>query len=66
MMDCARCHQPLIEIDRYGELLIGCIDCNCWMGKQSAFLIDLSVEDIQALRDGRPTRFVRRRDVAGN
>jgi hypothetical protein len=22
-MDCDRCHQPLIEIDRYGEQLVG-------------------------------------------
>jgi hypothetical protein len=27
---CPYCNQPLMEIDRYGEVLIGCIDCNHW------------------------------------
>jgi hypothetical protein len=26
MMDCDRCNGPLIEIDRYRERLVGCID----------------------------------------
>jgi hypothetical protein len=65
-MDCDRCQQPLIEIDRYGEQLIGCIECNCWRGEKSAFILDLSIEDIQALRDGRQTRSVRRRNLAGD
>jgi hypothetical protein len=30
MKDCPHCHRPLIEIDYYGEWLIGCIDCNRW------------------------------------
>ena len=50
-MDCDRCQQPLIKIVRYGEQLIGCIDCNCWSGTKSAFVMDLSIEEIQALRD---------------
>jgi hypothetical protein len=25
---CPHCHRPLIEIDHYGERLIGCIECN--------------------------------------
>jgi hypothetical protein len=31
---CPACHNPLIEIDRYGERLFGCIECNrCkWIG----------------------------------
>jgi hypothetical protein len=68
-MECARCHQPMIEIDHYGERLIGCIDCNCWQGRMSAFIVDLSVEDIQALREletnGRQARPIRR-DVGGD
>jgi hypothetical protein len=63
-MECERCQQPLIKVDRYGEQLIGCIDCNCWRGTGSAFVMDLSVEEIQALQDGRQTRSVRRRNVA--
>ncbi len=27
---CPDCHRPLIEIDHYGERLIGCIECNRW------------------------------------
>ena len=27
---CPRCNGPLIEIDRFGERLIGCIECNRW------------------------------------
>jgi hypothetical protein len=27
---CARCKRPLIEIDHYGERLVGCIECNGW------------------------------------
>jgi hypothetical protein len=26
-MLCERCEQPLIEIDHYGERLIGCVEC---------------------------------------
>ena len=40
----------LIEIDHYGERLNGCIECNCWRGDKSAFIVELSVEDFQALR----------------
>jgi hypothetical protein len=29
-MDCPLCHHPVIEIDHYGERLIGCIECNRW------------------------------------
>ena len=27
---CLRCNGPLIEIDRFGERLVGCIECNRW------------------------------------
>jgi hypothetical protein len=27
---CDRCESALIEIDRCGEMLVGCIDCNRW------------------------------------
>jgi hypothetical protein len=36
-MECERCHQPTIEIEHYGEKLVGCIECNCWWGGRSAF-----------------------------
>jgi hypothetical protein len=49
-MVCDRCEQPLIEIDRRGERLTGCLDCNCWQGRE-AFVVELSVEDFHALRE---------------
>ena len=49
-MLCDRCEQPLIDIDHYGERLTGCIECNCWRGDKSAFIVELSLEDFQALR----------------
>jgi hypothetical protein len=39
-----------LEIDRYGERLIDCIECNRWSGNQSAFVVELSVEDFDAIR----------------
>ena len=39
-----------MEIERDGARLIGCIECNCWRSSKSAFIVELSVEDIQALR----------------
>jgi hypothetical protein len=27
--------------------LIGCVECNCWRGGKSAFIVDLSVEEIR-------------------
>ena len=50
-MLCDRCEHPLIEIDHYGERLKGCLQCNCWKGDKSAFIVELSVEDFEALRD---------------
>jgi hypothetical protein len=44
------CGGQLIEIDRYGERLTGCIECNRWRSSQSAFIIELSIEDFEALR----------------
>ncbi len=49
---CPHCHRPLIEIDHYGELLIGCVECNRWSWKGSKRLfMELPEEDLQALRD---------------
>jgi hypothetical protein len=49
---CSRCKRTLIEIDHYGERLIGCIDCNRWSWEGSKRLFrELPEEDLQALRD---------------
>jgi hypothetical protein len=49
-MDCDRCGERIIEIDRHGERLIGCLECNCWSSSRSAFTVVLSVEDFDAVR----------------
>jgi hypothetical protein len=48
---CRYCNRPLLEIDHYGELLIGCIDCNRWghSGDQK-FIMQLLEADLDALR----------------
>ena len=59
-MQCDRCEQPLIEIDRHGERLTGCLECNVWNGGKSAFVVELSGEDFEALRGVKtndPTRW---------
>jgi hypothetical protein len=50
-MQCDRCGEHLIEIDRYGERLTGCIECNRWRSIRSAFIVELSIEDFEARRE---------------
>ena len=49
-MLCDHYGDNLIDIDRNGERLTGCVACNCWRSDKSAFIVGVSVEDIQALR----------------
>jgi hypothetical protein len=49
-MQCDRCGEPFIEIDRYGERLTGCIECNRWSSNRTAFDVELSLEEFDALR----------------
>jgi hypothetical protein len=46
---CHRCGSPLIQIDHYGDRLTGCLACNLWQGDKSAFIVELEVEDWEAL-----------------
>ena len=48
--NCPHCQRPLIEIDHYGERLIGCIECNRWgwPGSGKPFMA-LPEDDLQAL-----------------
>jgi hypothetical protein len=57
---CSRCKAELIEIDHYGERLVGCINCNRWSWRGSDRLfMELPEEDIQAFRKhDRKTRSV--------
>ena len=51
MSACPHCHQRLIEIDHYGERLIGCIECNRWGRPGDAtLLMQLLGDDLEALR----------------
>jgi hypothetical protein len=49
---CRECDGPLVEIDRYGHRLVGCIDCNLWRWRDSdndRMFMQLPEEDLQAL-----------------
>jgi hypothetical protein len=50
-MKCPYCHRPLMEIDYYGERLVGCLECNRW-GKpgDEHLVMELMPEDLEALR----------------
>jgi len=51
MKTCPHCHHPLIEIDYYGERLIGCIECNRWGRPGDATLpMQLIEDDLDGLR----------------
>jgi hypothetical protein len=48
---CPRCKGPLIEIDRFGERLIGCVLCNLWRWPSSPSIsMALPEADLVALR----------------
>ena len=50
-MNCPHCQRPLTEIDYYGELLVGCIECNRWgkPGDENLVMDELLEEDHEAL-----------------
>ena len=45
---CRYCNRPLTKIDRYGEVLIGCIDCNRWGHPERT--LEMLEEDLKTLR----------------
>ena len=49
---CLHCGNPIIEIDRYGERLIGCIECNRWTWPTSKESVSMALpeDDLIALR----------------
>jgi len=48
------CHRPLIDIDHYGERLIGCLECNRWGRPGDDTLpMQLLEDDLEALRSRR-------------
>jgi hypothetical protein len=47
---CKQCDQRLVEIDNYGERIIGCIECNHWTWRGSKRPIQLPEDDLAALK----------------
>jgi uncharacterized Zn finger protein (UPF0148 family) len=47
--NCGRCGSPLIQIDHDGDQLVGCLACNTWRGNKNAFIVELRLEDWEAL-----------------
>jgi len=59
---CLGCNGPLIEIDHYGERLVGCIECNrwSWQGSKRLFM-ELPDEDLRgAENDGAQVGLIKR------
>jgi hypothetical protein len=50
MTHCPHCHRPLIEIDHYGERLIGCMECRWGRPGDAALPMQLREDDVEALR----------------
>ncbi len=49
---CPYCNHPLLRIDHYGEVLIGCVvDCNRW-GRpgDKKLMMEMLEDDLDALR----------------
>jgi hypothetical protein len=54
---CSHCHGRLIEIDYYGQRILGCIECNCWgWPNDERLLMEMPDDDLEALRGARQTR----------
>ena len=48
---CPYCNGPLIEIDHYSEVLVGCINCNRWGHPgDDKLIMELMESDLEALR----------------
>jgi hypothetical protein len=54
---CPRCNGPQIEIDRFGERLVGCIECNRWTWPENdSISMALPEEDLWTLKAILPQR----------
>ena len=49
---CRYCDSPLTKIDHYGEVLIGCLECNHWgrPGDKKLTIVEMVEDDLEALR----------------
>ena len=52
LVKCHRCDGPLSEIDRFGERLVGCIECNRWTWPDTVETIFMSLpqDDLAVLK----------------
>jgi hypothetical protein len=50
-MNCPYCSRSLIKIDYYGDVLVGCLECNRW-GRpgDKRLVMELLEDDLEALR----------------
>jgi hypothetical protein len=46
---CFRCRRSLIEVNSYGQLLTGCVNCNIWWEARGPVGPHLSQEQLRAL-----------------
>ena len=48
---CPHCGSPLMKIDHYGEVLIGCVHCNYW-GRpgDDKLIMEVMESDLEALK----------------
>jgi hypothetical protein len=51
--ECPACKGRLIEIDYYGQRLLGCAECNRWglAHGEEPYLMEMPEDDLEALRD---------------
>jgi uncharacterized Zn finger protein (UPF0148 family) len=49
---CPHCGSPLMKIDHYGEVLIGCVHCNHW-GRpgDKRPIMEMLQDDLEVLRE---------------
>ena len=46
------CGSPLMKIDHYGEVLIGCVHCNRWgHSGDKKLTLEMLEDDLEALRE---------------
>jgi hypothetical protein len=51
---CPHCNGPLMKVDHYGEVLVGCIDCNRWGHPgDDKLIMELMPYDLKALQASR-------------
>jgi len=47
---CFHCKHLLIEIDHYGQRRVGCLNCNRWQLPGSSRVVELTKDEVWALR----------------